>query len=81
LGKSLFKMGFFTNRPVIGALVLSIALTFGIVQIPGVNTVFRLTALNGLQWFQVFLLSAAIIPVVELVKYIQGRIQDRKNLS
>jgi hypothetical protein len=57
----------------VAALVLSIVLTFGIVQIPGINDVFRLTSLNGLQWFQVFLLSAAIVPVVELVKYIQGR--------
>jgi Ca2+-transporting ATPase len=72
-GKSLFKIGFFSNRLAIGALALSIGLTFGIVQIPGVNDVFRLTSLNGLQWFQVFLLSAAIVPVVELVKYIQGR--------
>lgn len=70
LEKSLFEIGFHTNKYIIGAISMSIVLTFSIVQIPGLNKVFRLTALNGLQWFQVALLSAAILPIVELVKYI-----------
>jgi len=78
LDKSLFVIGFFTNRLIIGALALSIILTVAIVQIPVVNGVFRLTALNGLQWFQVFLLSVAIIPVVEFIKYITGRTVKRR---
>jgi len=73
--KSLFEIGFHTNKYVIGAVLLSIVLTILIVQVPGLNDVFRLTALNGLQWFQVALLSAAILPVVELVKYIIKKVK------
>lgn len=70
LEKSLFEVGFHTNKYLLGAILLSIVFTVLIVQVPGLNVVFRLTALNGLQWFQAALLSAAILPIVELVKFI-----------
>ena len=73
LDKSLFTIGFFTNKAVIYSLLASIVLTVGIVMIPGLNGIFHLASLNGLEWFQVFLLSAAILPIVELVKYIYGK--------
>ena len=78
LDKSIFTIGLLSNRLIIYASAISIILTFAIVQIPGVNGVFRLTALNGLQWFQVFLLSSAIVPAVELIKYVMKRVSKGK---
>lgn len=73
LDKSLFTIGFLTNLPLLGSILLSVILTFIVVMVPFTSGIFHLVPLNGLQWFEIALLSAAIIPVVELIKLIQRK--------
>ncbi len=74
LAGSLFKIGFFANKFAWGALALTIVLTIAITSIPGLNTIFHLTALDLSEWLIVFGLSIALIPVVELVKILKRKV-------
>ncbi|MDR1539301.1 MAG: cation-translocating P-type ATPase [Clostridiales bacterium] len=56
------------NIYLVGAIALTCALTLGAVYIPGINAVFKLTALPIGMFLQALGLAAAIIPIVELEK-------------
>jgi len=66
------------NKHLIGAMLMCVALTIAVIYIPGLNTVFKLTALSAGNFFAAFGLAIAIIPIVELVKAIQWN-TTRKN--
>lgn len=74
--KSLFQLKG-QNKLLLGAMVLSFILTFGVIYIPGLNDVFSLTALSAANFLEALGIALIIIPVVELVKLIQRCI--RKN--
>lgn len=58
------------NKSLFGAMVLSFILSLGVIYIPGVNTVFKLTPLSGTNLLIPLLLAFSIIPIVEIVKLI-----------
>jgi len=70
--KSIFKIHKM-NMYLIGAAVLSVIFTLGVIYIPGLNTVFRLTALSGGNLLTALGLAVIIIPAVEIVKLIQRK--------
>jgi Ca2+-transporting ATPase len=67
LTKSIFKLRK-QNFFLWGGMVLSLILTLGVIYIPGINTLFRLTPLNGQNLFVALGISLSIIPIVEAVK-------------
>ncbi|MCD5001608.1 cation-translocating P-type ATPase [Enterococcus saccharolyticus] len=69
--QSLFKVGAFRNKAFNWAILLSFVLMMGIIVIPGLNDIFKVTHLDWYQWGIVVGTSFAIIPVVEIVKAIQ----------
>lgn len=71
--QSLFKVGAFRNRVFNGAIVLSFFLMMGIIIIPGLNDIFKVSHLDLYQWGIVVGTSFAIIPVVEIVKFFQRK--------
>ena len=46
----------------------------GIILIPGLNDIFKVTNLDAYQWGIVTAASFAIIPAVEIVKFVQRRL-------
>jgi len=62
------------NKYLWGAALLAAMLTFAVIYIPGLNTVFQLTALSVADFFVAFGFAAAILPLVEIVKFFQRRI-------
>lgn len=60
------------NKILVGAMVLSFVLTLAVIYIPGINTLFDLTALSMGNLVIGTGLSLLIIPVVELVKLVQS---------
>ena len=56
------------NKFLVGAMLLSAVLTFGVIYIPGLNTVFELVALDAQHFFEALLIAVSIIPLYELVK-------------
>ena len=71
--QSLFTVGFFKNKSFNYAILLSFVLMMGIIIIPGLNDLFKVTHLDAYQWAIVTGASFAIIPAVEIVKFIQRR--------
>jgi len=71
--KSLFRMKSH-NKFLFGAMMLSFVLTLGVIYIPGINTVFSLTALSAGNFFSALGIALLIIPVVEVAKFIKRSI-------
>lgn len=73
--KSIFQIGPFSNKYLVGAAVISGFLQVVVVLVPQLNPVFRVTPLTPAQWLITLIASFLIIPIVELVKLIQRRRQ------
>ena len=73
--KSIFKVHKM-NLYLVGATVLSAIFTGGVIYIPGLNTVFRLTALSAGNFLTALGLAVIVIPVVEMVKLMQRQAKD-----
>lgn len=71
--QSLFKVGPFRNKSFNYAILLSLVLMGIIIVVPGLNDIFRVAHLDTYQWFTVLGTSFAIIPVVEVVKFVQRK--------
>lgn len=68
--KSLFSIGFFTNKYLIGAIGVSILMQLVVILVPFLNGIFKVTQLGLDQWLIVIAASITIIPVVEVAKVI-----------
>ncbi|WP_071131300.1 cation-translocating P-type ATPase [Enterococcus timonensis] len=71
--QSLFTVGLFRNKTFNWAILLSAVLLAATIVIPGFNNLFRVSHLDTYQWLKVFATSFAIIPIVEIVKFIQRK--------
>lgn len=71
---SLFRTGPFTNRYLVGGVAISALFQVIVILVPFLNRVFKVTPLNLEQWLIVIISSGIIIPIVELVKFAQNRI-------
>lgn len=66
--ESIFKVGFFENKYLVGALILGTILQVGVVCIPSVAKIFNLVPLNSIQWIYVTLISISPIVIMEMQK-------------
>jgi len=76
LNRSLAEVGLFKNGVLIASIPLLILLQFAVVQVELFRTAFHTTALSTYEWVILLLISATIIPAVEV-----GRIVVRLKLS
>lgn len=65
---SLFRIGFFTNKKLLFSVILCIAMQCAVITLPTLQIIFKTTALSGIQWLMVIVLSLLPIPLVELEK-------------
>ena len=68
--ESIFKIGIWENKYLIGAFVLGMFLQLIIVFIPSLADIFSLTKLNGTQWLITVIISLAPIFIIEIQKKI-----------
>ena len=66
--ESIFKVGLFENKYLLGAFVLGTVLQLGILFVPTLAEIFKLTQLNTTQWLITIAISIAPIIIVELQK-------------
>ncbi len=71
--ESVFKAGFFSNRPLIGAVLISFALQMATIYVPALNTIFRTAPLSFAELAICLLLSALALFIVELEKLLRRR--------
>ncbi len=75
---SLFKVGFFSNKYMLGAFALSIILVLIIALIPPVAAIFGMVILPSKLYFAAILLSVAPLILVELSKFISNIFRKKK---
>lgn len=77
--RSMFELGFFTNRWLIGATVLVLLLQLAVVEIPLMQRIFKTVPLRASDWLLVFILSSTIIVLEELRKAVVRIWANRNN--
>ena len=70
--ESIFKIGIFENKYLVGALVLGVILQVIVVVVSPLAQVFSLVPLTGMQWLYTILIAVAPIPIVEIQKAVNG---------
>jgi Ca2+-transporting ATPase len=80
---SLFKLGLFTNRWLIGAVVLTILTTLSIIYLPFMQKIFKTVPLSASDWALLIVVGLTTLIFVELIKYLRwikakSRRQDAK---
>ncbi|KAK6907178.1 hypothetical protein I203_101168 [Kwoniella mangroviensis CBS 8507] len=68
--ESLFVLPLWTNPYLVASIALSMALHFMILYVPFFRTMFRITALNKEEWIAVLVISAPVIVIDEVLKWI-----------
>lgn len=66
--KSIFNIGLFSNRRLLGATAVSVLLQLAVLLIPALNKLFKVTSLDAVHWLIVLALSFVPILIVEVVK-------------
>ena len=66
--KSIFKVGIFENKYLIGSIILGIFIQVIVVLIPAIANIFEVTMLNKTQWLITIVISILPIPIMELQK-------------
>jgi Ca2+-transporting ATPase len=61
----------FISKPLVIAVVLSAAIHMVAVLVPSLRPVFRTHAMNAFEWEAMLLLSASILPAIEVLKLFQ----------
>ncbi len=67
---SLFRVGFFTNRYLMGAVALSLAMIVAVVMWPPLAKLFHVVPLDLREWLLASTLALMLWPVVELTKLV-----------
>lgn len=67
---SLFRIGFLSNKPLLGAVLLTIILQLGLIYVPALQRVFGTRALSPLDFGLCILLSGILFAAVEFEKWL-----------
>ncbi len=70
---SLFRIGLFSNTPMLGAVTLAFALQMGLVYIPVMNTIFHTQPLPAFDLLVCLLVSSLVLVAVEFEKWLIRR--------
>jgi len=71
--QSIFKIGVFKNKFYNIGIIISFILLLMTIVLPKFDVIFRVTHLDLHQWLVVVLAGISIIPIVEIIKYIQRK--------
>ena len=71
--KSIFKLGFITNKFLLFSVLGAVFLQVIVIVVPAFNDIFKVTQLNLDEWLIAIIVSLSIIPLVELQKWINVR--------
>lgn len=70
--KSLFQIGWFSNKKMVFSFLICVALQCTVLLVPQCAALFQVRALSAWEWLMVFGLSVVPIPVCELQKKLQN---------
>jgi Ca2+-transporting ATPase len=67
---SLFRIGLFSNLPMLGAVILTLLLQMGVIYVPALNTVFHTQPLPMFDLAVCLVLSSLVLVAVEIEKWL-----------
>lgn len=76
---SVFSIGIFSNKYLVGAFVIGLILQCSVISITPLAALFKVTPLSNPQWMTVAALSAAPLIIVELQKFFTKIFEKRTN--
>ena len=79
--ESIFKVGIFENKYLIGAFILGTLLQVVVVMVPALANVFSLVPLNGTQWLYTLGISILPIIIIEAQKLLDSRLKDGRGVK
>jgi Ca2+-transporting ATPase len=71
--QSLFRQGLFSNLPLLGAVLLTIAMQLAVIYVPGLNPIFETAPLTGPELAMCLALSSLAFIIVEIEKWFARR--------
>ncbi len=71
--ESLFRIGLFTNRPMLGAVVLTLMLQLAVIYVPFLNGIFYTQPLPLFDLMVCLVLSSLVLFVIEIEKWLIRR--------
>jgi Ca2+-transporting ATPase len=74
--ESLFSQGIFSNKPLLGAFALTLALQMATIYVPALNPVFKTEPLSATELGITLLMSSVVFVAVEVEKLVLRR-RDR----
>ncbi|KAF4615292.1 hypothetical protein D9613_003225 [Agrocybe pediades] len=74
--ESLLRLPVWKNMYLVGAITLSMCLHFMILYVPFFTTLFAITPLNWIEWKAVLYISAPVVIIDEVLKFISATIVD-----
>jgi Ca2+ transporting ATPase len=74
--ESLLVLPLWTNPYLVASIALSMALHFMILYVPFFRTLFQITPLNWAEWKAVLWISAPVILIDEVLKWVSIRVVD-----
>ncbi|KKQ90764.1 MAG: ATPase, partial [Berkelbacteria bacterium GW2011_GWA1_39_10] len=77
LRESIFSLPFFSNKYILGSMLLSFFLSISTVYVLPMERIFHTTALSGTDWIKIVLVSFSIILVVEIEKLVRRKTNAR----
>ena len=79
--ESLLVLPLWTNPYLVASIALSMALHFMILYVPAMARLFQIAPLNAAEWWAVLWISAAVIVIDEVLKWISLRGVDAAVIS
>lgn len=73
LDKSVFKIGFFSNKWLLTALSASLILMIGVIYLPWVSDIFEFASLSLMEFLMILLVASSVFVFGELWKFVKGR--------
>jgi Ca2+-transporting ATPase len=67
---SLFTVGVFANRLLLGSVIISLGMVVAVVQIPALAKLFHTVPLGWKEWLCAAFLAFLLLPAVELAKWL-----------
>lgn len=74
----LFKQGIFSNKPLLGSVLLTFLLQMGVVYLPSMNDIFHTAPLTMIELGFCLIMSLVVFHAVELEKWVKMGMRKRK---
>ena len=79
LTKSIFRMGFFSNKFIFLGVAAMILLQIGFTYVPIMNEIFQSNPIGIESWLKIIGVSMVIFLIIEIIKFVSNRLNLKRN--